>query len=540
MVVAVTEIIIEDLGFDLSEEEQAEFDAMEAAESEAESEAEADHALDDLEPEMADFLDQLIKRTILFCEELWGKELRPYQRSMSYRIIESLVLNDAEEITGLMARQSGKSEVVATTLAGCMILFPILAKTYPIMEQFKEGLMVGLFAPVEEQSELVFSRIATRLSSERAVAILSDPEIDEKVEGKSRVIRLSNGSFCRRQTANPRAKIEGSTYHIIVIDEAQEADEMVVRKSVHPMLAANAGTMVKIGTPGYTKGDFYKAINLNKRRQRGKRSNHFEYDHKVVSKYNPAYRKFIEKEKIRLGEDSEEFQMSYALKWMLERGMLITEDDLDMLADRSMGLVKAWHRTPVVVGIDPARVKDSTVVTVCWVDWDFPDPAGYREHRILNWMEIHNTAWEEQYFQIMEFLDPYDIAFVGVDAQGMGSAVADRLQRLLGSRCEVTPYASDAKNQSDRWKHLIQLIQRRMLIYPGHSKARRTRVWRNFRQQMSDAEKVMKGQYLLVEAPNEREAHDDYVDSLALACVCSMAETAPVVEVMDSPFFRRG
>jgi hypothetical protein len=400
--------------------------------------------------------------------------------------------------------------------------------------------MVGLFAPVEEQSELVFSRIATRLSSERAVAILSDPEIDEKVEGKSRVIRLSNGSFCRRQTANPRAKIEGSTYHIIVIDEAQEADELVVRKSVHPMLAANAGTMVKIGTPGYTKGDFYKAINLNKRRQRGKRSNHFEYDHKVVSKYNPAYRKFIEKEKIRLGEDSEEFQMSYALKWMLERGMLITEDDLDMLADRSMGLVKAWHRTPVVVGIDPARVKDSTVVTVCWVDWDYPDPAGYREHRILNWMEIHNTAWEEQYFQIMEFLDPYDIAFVGVDAQGMGSAVADRLQRLLGSRCEVTAYSSDAKNQSDRWKHLIQLIQRRMLIYPGHSKARRTRVWRNFRQQMSDAEKVMKGQYLLVEAPNEREAHDDYVDSLALACVCSMDETAPVVEVMDSPFFRRG
>jgi hypothetical protein len=540
MVLSVADIIIEDLGFDLSEDEQAEFDALEAADAQAEAEEEADHALDDLEPEMADFLDQLIKRTILFCEELWGKELRPYQRSMSYRIVESLILNDAEEITGLMARQSGKSEVVATTLAGCMILFPILAKTYPIMEQFKEGLMVGLFAPVEEQSELVFSRIATRLSSERAVAILSDPEIDEKVEGKSRVIRLSNGSFCRRQTANPRAKIEGSTYHIIVIDEAQEADEMVVRKSVHPMLAANAGTMVKIGTPGYTKGDFYKAINLNKRRQRGKRSNHFEYDHKVVSKYNPAYRKFIEKEKIRLGEDSEEFQMSYALKWMLERGMLITEDDLDMLADRSMGLVKAWHRTPVVVGIDPARVKDSTVVTVCWVDWDYPDPAGYREHRILNWMEIHNTAWEEQYFQIMEFLDPYDIAFVGVDAQGMGSAVADRLQRLLGSRCEVTPYSSDAKNQSDRWKHLIQLIQRRMLIYPGHSKARRTRVWRNFRQQMSDAEKVMKGQYLLVEAPNEREAHDDYVDSLALACVCSMAETAPVVEVMDSPFFRRG
>ena len=178
------------------------------------------------------------------------------------------------------------------------------------------------------------------------------------------------------------------------------------------------------------------------------------------------------------------------------------------------------------------------MVTVCWVDWDYPDPAGYREHRMLNWLEIHNTEWEEQYFEIMEFLDNYNIAFVGVDAQGMGSAVADRMQRLMGSRCEVIPYSSDAKNQAERWKHLIALLQRRMLVYPGHSKARRTRVWRRFRQQMTDAEKVMKGQYLLVEAPDEREARDDYVDSLALAAACSMNETVPLVEVIDSPFYR--
>ena len=230
--------------------------------------------------------------------------------------------------------------------------------------------------------------------------------------------------------------------------------------------------------------------------------------------------------------------MSYCLKWQLDRGMLITEDDLDALADRSMPLMKSWHRTPCVVGIDPARVKDSTVVTVMWVDWDHPDPAGYREHRILNWLEVHNTAWEEQYFQIMEFLDPYVISHIAVDAQGMGSAMADRLARLMGSRCEVIPFNSDAKTQSERWKHLIQLIQRQMLVYPGHSKARRTRVWRRFRQQMSDAEKVMKGQYLLIEAPHEKEAHDDFVDSAALACACTIGDSVPLVEVIDSPFYR--
>jgi hypothetical protein len=102
----------------------------------------------------------------------------------------------------------------------------------------------------------------------------------------------------------------------------------------------------------------------------------------------------------------------------------------------------------------------------------------------------------------------------------------------------VTAYNSDAKTQSERWKHLIQLIQRQMIVYPGHSKARRTRVWRRFRQQMSDAEKVMKGQYLLIEAPHEKEAHDDFVDSAALACACTIGDSVPLVEVIDSPFYR--
>ena len=49
----------------------------------------------------------------------------------------------------------------------------------------------------------------------------------------------------------------------------------------------------------------------------------------------------------------------------------------------------------------------------------------------------------------------------------------------------------------------------------------------------------MKGQYLMVEAPNEKEAHDDFVDSAALAAACSILHTVPEVEVVASPFYRR-
>ena len=53
-------------------------------------------------------------------------------------------------------------------LAGCMVLFPKLARTYPILERFKQGLWVGIFAPVDEQADIVFSRIVTRLTSDQA------------------------------------------------------------------------------------------------------------------------------------------------------------------------------------------------------------------------------------------------------------------------------------------------------------------------------------------------------------------------------------
>jgi len=494
----------------------------------------------ELDEDAAEFIHQLILRVILFIEEFCDIPFYPYQREFSYRIIESLILNDAEELTGLLSRQSGKTETLADTLSGCMVLFPKLALSFEIMQRFSKGLWVGVFAPTEDQSETLHGRIVDRLTSERATALMLDPEIDDSAIGRGKVIRLRSGSLARRQTANPKAKIEGKSYHIIVVDESQDADDGVVRKSIHPMLAAYAGSMVKIGTPGYVKGDFYRAIQLNKRRQTGRRSrqNHFEYDWKIVAKYNPSYAKFVQKEKLRLGEDSDEFQMSYNIKWLLERGQLITDEAMDMLMDPSMPLVRSWYRSKCVAGVDPARVRDSTVVTVCWVDWEYPDPFGLREHRVLDWLELINVPWEEQYFQILSFLDNYDIAFVGIDATGMGSVVAERLQLLIGHRAQVVPLQSDLASQSKRWKNLQALLDRRMLLYPGHSKARRTRVWRRFRQQMADAVKVFKQGQLLVEAPNEAEAHDDYPDSLALACAMSLMEDTESVEVMESPFYR--
>lgn len=756
---------------------------------------EEDEALDELSQE---FVSRLVDKMLQFMEVLVGHPLHPYQVPFSRRIMESVIIGDGEEITALAARQSGKSEVIANTCSTLMVLLPRLAVIYPdLLGKFKDGFWIGLFAPTEGQAETLFGRTVSRLTSERAVEIMGDPEIDDiaaRTVGVTKGIRLKkSGSTLMMMTANPRAKIESKSFHLVIVDECQEADDFVVTKSIAPMLAYYAGTMVKTGTPTTSKNNFYRSIQLNRRRQtsRGARQNHYQWDYKDVSKVNENYAKFIRKEILRIGEDSDEFQMcvapdtrvltddlrhipasdvtvgtrlvgfdeepsapgkhrqfqpavveavsrpvlpsyrvtlsdgtqvtaseehrwlvstagrrtvwkatkdlvltdrlikvsevwqqdrsyeaaylagmfdgegcltirpdgkisgtnmaqrpglvlertkkfladrgfmfwesernearngvhhlgiaggraevmrflgsvrpvrlvdkatscawgtvgrhsrdgfahptvvgleyvgeietvafrtstrtfiaeglashnSYNCKWLLERGMFVTSGTMDQLGDVSQEVVKSWFRSPVVVGIDPARKMDSTVVTVVWVDWDRPDEFGYFDHRVLNWLELQGDDWEEQYFQITNFLANYDVLAVGVDANGVGDAVAQRLKVLL-PRAEVIPLTSSPSEQSKRWKHLQALIQRQMVGWPAHAKTRRLRTWRRFYQQMTDAEVKFSGPNFLVQAPDEAHAHDDYVDSLAIACSMTADLTLPSVEISENPFFR--
>lgn len=496
--------------------------------------------LDELSKE---FVNRLVEKMMQFMTAIVGHELHPYQAPLARRIMESVIINDGEEITALAARQSGKSETIANTVVTIMVLLPRLAQMYPdLLGRFKDGIWVGMFAPVEGQVETLFGRTINRLTSDRALEILGDPEIDDsvgRVSGVTRQIKLKkSGSTLSMMTANPRAKIESKSFHLIIIDECQEADDFVVSKSISPMLAYYSGTMVKTGTPTTTKNNFYRSIQLNKRRQTSRsRKNHFEWDWKDVAKYNDNYAKFIKKEMLRIGEDSDEFQMSYSCKWLLERGMFVTSATMDELGDTSQEAIKAWHRSPVVVGIDPARKMDSTVVTVVWVDWDRPDEFGYYDHRVLNWLEIQNDDWEDQYFQIVNFLSNYNVYLVGVDANGVGDAVAQRLKLLL-PRAEVIPVGSSPTEQSKRWKHLKSLLDRKRIGWPAHAKTRRLRTWKRFYQQMTDLETKFQGPNFLAKAPDEAHAHDDFADSLAIACALTMEMTMPEVEVSSSPFFR--
>jgi len=496
--------------------------------------------------ERIQFVQRLVDGCMAFLPELCNVSLYTYQQELADRIFFSLLYGDAEEVTVETARQVGKSESLADVSATMMVLFPKLAALYPddpVIKKFRWGVMIGCFGPTDYQAETIFSRIESRLTSEHAKEILEDPEINDEAHVSGKLITLRSGSFCRMQTANPKAKIESKTYHVIIIDEAQDADSETVRRRIHPMLTAVGGSIFKIGTPTSHKSDYYEALLRNRRRSptNGKR-NYFAYDWRRAARENPYYAQSIEKEKKRLGEDSDEYQMSYNLKWLLERGMFITDEQIEELGDKTMQIIPYYTDSPIVIGVDVAAKHDSTVATAVWVDWEHPDEFGLYNHRILSWLELHGENWESQYRQICEFASRYSVMRMGVDAQGMGGPVAERLQVLLPN-IEVVPMAMNPVDQSARWQHLLQLIQRGLIGWPAHSRTRRLISYQRFVQQLSEVEKEYRGRYLLVGAPkNEKNAHDDYLDSLALACALTkeFGQTLEVEMWNSNPFLERG
>lgn len=482
---------------------------------------------------------ELVNRIFNFCELYSGRTMFPYQEQFSKRVIRSVLLNDGAEITALFSRQSGKSETIAITVGGMMIILPVLANMPmfaddPRLMMFKDGLWVGIFAPSQRQAQITYGRLKARLQCKTAIAVLEDPEFRLQFStSNGQTVALTNGSFATAISASDGSNIEGESFKLIICEECQDISNFKIRKSIHPMGAAYNASIIKIGTATTYKGDFYDAIQRNKREQESKAShikNHFEYDYTIAAKYNPKYAKYVEGEKRRLGENSDEFRMSYMLEWIIERGMFVDivkfeENNGETSLERVVSDRQATH----VAGIDIGGKNDSTVVTMCEVDWNMPvimetrtdeetgEEVTYMAYNtyVKDWLCISNEPdYEEQYPLIVDYLSLFWVVRVVCDATREAS-ISHRLRANL--RCEVIPYIFTTKSKSDLYKHLEKEIAAGRARVCSGEKTRATREYNDFLEQLGDLQKGYSGTNLVVAHPDERGAHDDYPDSWALA-----------------------
>ena len=491
---------------------------------------------------------ELVNRIFNFCEAYSGRVMYPYQAQFSKRIIRSVLENDGAEITALFSRQSGKTETVSITVGGLMIILPQLANMPMFLEDprfamFKEGFWVGIFAPSQRQAQTTYNRMKGRLQCKEALAILEDPDFRlEFTTSNGQTVALSNGSFCTAISASDGSNIEGESFKFIICEECQDISNFKIRKSIHPMGAAYNATICKIGTATTYKGDFYEAINRNKAEfESGKLRirNHFEYNYKVVMKYNPKYAKYVEREKRSLGETSDEFRMSYNLEWIISRGMFVDIEKLEKeCGDEYLDRVFNDHTANHVVGIDVGggssknrNEADSTVCTAVEVDWDNPvlmesttdeetgEDIVYLAYNtyIKDWCEISPEVaedYEEQYHLIMDFLKNFRLARVVIDATREAS-LGQRIKANLN--CDVWLFTFSSKSKSDIYKHLQTEINTGRARFPKSPQTVETKEYKKFTQQLADLQKSYSGSFLVVSHPTERGAHDDYPDSWALA-----------------------
>ena len=318
------------------------------------------------------------------------------------------------------------------------------------------------------------------------------------------------------------------------------ANGFVSSNSISPMGAAYNATIVKIGTATTFIGDFYEAIERNKKAFESKLikiKNHFEFDCDVAAKYNPRYAKYLLKEKWRLGENSDEFKMSYKLIWILQRGMFFNmphfeQNNLKYDLER----VTSDHVNIHTVGIDLAKKSDSTVITVVGVDYSNPVLVESQEKGVpvfkayktvvKNWMEMLGEDYESQYYQILAFLGNYNVQRIFIDATAQES-FTDRLHAKMN--CEVVPYFFTSKSKSTMYKYLDAEIKAGRLIVPAGELTRQSPEFKHFIQQNTDLQKSYRGQELVVAHPNVRGAHDDYPDSLALAVLATKEDLSDFV-----------
>lgn len=498
---------------------------------------------------------QLVKMIYELTSAMIGIDLFPYQQQPAKRIIRSVIKNDGDELTSLQARQSGKSEVVTFALSGLMVFLPILANS-PFfagdkrLEPFKDGIMIGVFGPALQQSQIIFNRVRSRLGSERAIEFMADPEIGVSLEiSNGENVSLSNGSFMSAVSASVGSNIEGRSYHLIIIDEAQDVNDTKYSKSISPMGAFYNATKVLIGTPNFTKGFFFYAIERNKRNYANKtgRRNHFEYNWEYVVKYNEKYAKYIEGEKARLGEDSDEFQMSYNLQWKLERGMFITLKEIESWGNRNEEALYSDMSRTYVVGIDVAKSSDSTVMTFMEVDFNspliveesqdmgVPDFVVYPK-KIRKWVQIDNPDFEQQYYDILRELRLFNVVRLVIDATSMGGPIYSRLRANLGHMMEVMPYEFSTSSKSELYIHYDREFKAGRISYPAGEETRIGIPYRRFISEHTELTKEHRGKYLVVKHPEIRGAKDDYPDSGALAVWGARGNEVSVPKMEDNVF----
>ncbi len=345
--------------------------------------------------------------------------------------------------------------------------------------------------------------------------------------GRARVVFLS---------AEAGANVVGHTAGLLLeVDEAQDVDIEKFDREFRPMAATGNTTTVYYGTAwdDSTLLERAKQAHLEAERRDGVRR-HFEYDWQAVAAHNPAYARFVEGERERLGPTHPLFLTQYCLKPISGGGRLLTASQRAQLAGEHERRSAPAAGEAYVAGLDlaggeseeagnaRAGGRDATVLTIGRLVYPASEALG-GEPRVEI---VEHVAWtgephEALLPRLIDVLrNVWRIARVAVDATGLGETSAALLASALGeTRVERVKFTAESKSKLG-FGLLAAINGGRLKAYRGDGSPEHREFWR----QAELARVAYRANRTMNFFVDPADGHDDYLMSAALLVRASLGQ----------------
>jgi len=314
----------------------------------------------------------------------------------------------------------------------------------------------------------------------------------------SQKIKLHNGSRIEGKSCDNPVSLLGEGLDWLIVDEASQIKNIIWVEFLRPTLADRKGWALFTTTPK-GKGWVFDLFLLGQKKEKGFESWHF------ISQNNP----YLDPAEIALAKEQTPSDV-FAEQWLAE---FMEEEDLyfgyelinSCVEDYEMADMEASQITQkmnFVLGVDLARFGEDESVFTILAKATYSD-APMRVMHISSTKQKRLTDAIER----IKFLDQYYFFDkIYIDSTGLGGGVIDVLkQTMTGGK--IVEFNFSLKSKMEMYGNLKLLLEKKELILPKHDL---------LLAQMKDLryENTNTG----IKIHHAESGHDDYADSLALAC----------------------
>lgn len=459
---------------------------------------------------------------------LIGKPLYWYQIEIANAILDSIDNNDGHLFTVMMSRQSGKNQLSA------------LLEAFLLVTRQRGNIIKA--APTFNP-QIITSR-------RRLLSMLEHPYLSERIWTSYGMVGLapsSDRALVRRHvgpavtfySAGPESNVVGATADILLeIDEAQDVTPEKFDKDFRPMASTHNATTIMYGMAWSDDTLLAQQQATNQMlEERDGIKRHFHFDWRTLAAINPNYRKFVEREIERLGEEHPAIRTQYLLIPISGAGYWLSELQRILLQG-----THRWEDAPLeegiyIAGMDvageerpspdgtPSRTRDSSVLTIGRVRTNDLALPGIEVVHQQWWTGIPHA---DQYAATSLLVEYWGIRKLVIDATGLGEGLASLLVSRFGEE-RVVPWKFTRPSKSRLAYQVLALINSSRLKVYAQEEAP-AEVYEECWHQLRKARYRLPAAEIMDFYVDQADGHDDFVISLALLTEGLRELTNPAVE----------